>query len=227
MLGVWRPWTAAFSTKTISITGDATIKALPDEFVFNPAYEKKAETEKEALAAVNAVTAEVIKGLKGLGVADKDIATSSNAGSGYYPFRWDDTTKTGHAQVTITIHDKNLATQVQDYLLTTNLTGSASPQSSFSESRRKDLEAQARTKAIADAKSKADQAASELGLRVGKAQSINLSGGYGGTIPMMANDSSAGGKPMIAKSEVAPVPSQVYTGQNEISASVSIVYALR
>ncbi len=226
MLGFWQPWSAAASAKTISVSGTASIKALPDQYVFSPTYEAKGATEKEALASATNQTTTITVALKALGVPDKDIATASSATGNYYPYwKWNAGSKTATTSLTVTVDNKDLAEKVQTYLLTTDLTGSASPQASFSETRRKALEAEARTKAIDDAKAKATQIATELGVHVGKAQSVDTNNGYGEIMPLasgkaVAQDANGGG-PVTAP---APV---IYTGQNDISASVAIVYALR
>ncbi len=42
MLMSWRPWSAANSTdRSITVTGNATLKSAPDEYVFYPTYEFK------------------------------------------------------------------------------------------------------------------------------------------------------------------------------------------
>ena len=80
------------------------------------------------------------------------------------------------------------------------------------------LQAEAREKAIADAKKKADELKDQLGVRLGRivtfSENIN-----GGIIPMMyAKDSGMGGG---ASTGALPA------GQNEIVANVTITYQIR
>ena len=40
MLAIWRPWSSGptDASRTITVTGDSTLKAAPDEYVFSPQY---------------------------------------------------------------------------------------------------------------------------------------------------------------------------------------------
>jgi uncharacterized protein YggE len=75
--------------------------------------------------------------------------------------------------LTIKVSDKELSQKVQDYLVTTSPFGQVTPYASFSDEKRKSVESSVRSKAIADAKSNAEQTASELGLKVSKVVSIS------------------------------------------------------
>ena len=45
MLALWQPWLGlGQSNRTISVTGQGTLLIEPDQFVFNPTYQKTAET---------------------------------------------------------------------------------------------------------------------------------------------------------------------------------------
>ncbi len=83
------------------------------------------------------------------------------------------------------------------------------------------VQAEARGKAIADAREKAEVLARQLGVRLGKV--IAFSEGGGG-YPMMYSSYAKGGATMDAA--VAPVP-QLPVGENETNASVSVTYEIR
>ena len=90
----------------------------------------------------------------------------------------------------------------------------------FSEKKRKELEEQVRTKAIDDAKAKAEKTASQLGSKVGKA--INVSDGAGYGMPIAYGSVGT----MEARLDTsASVP--VQEGQDKFRYSVSVENELK
>ncbi len=76
--------------------------------------------------------------------------------------------------LTVTVRDdKDLAQEVQDYLVTTSPSGSITPQVSFSSAKQKVLETEARNKALKDAKSKAEASVKELGAKLGRVITVS------------------------------------------------------
>src|SRR5664279_2907824 len=118
MIALWRPWTPQISasSRTISVTGDATLKADPDEYVFSPSYEFKNADKTAALSALNAKQTEVVAGLKKLGVADNKIKADSNGYNNAYYFDESSNTYDYTLNLTVTLNDKALTQKVQDYL---------------------------------------------------------------------------------------------------------------
>jgi uncharacterized protein len=223
MLMSWRPWNGLNSNdRTISVTGNATLKAVPDEYVFYPAYSFTNADKAAALAEMTKKSDEVVAKLKELGVADEKIKTNSNGYDKpvYYaePVT-EDLTYT--LQIVVTINDKDLAQKIQDYLLTTVPTGSVSPQPTFSETKRKELQDKARDEATKDARKKADQSADNLGFRVGEIKSISDGAGFDQPMPMDTM-SYGGSLEVSASSRMAIQP-----GESELSYSVSVVYYIK
>jgi uncharacterized protein YggE len=120
-------------------------------------------------------------------------------------------------QLTVTVNSRETAQKVQDYLINTGPTGSISPYPTFSDTKRKELESQARDEATKDARAKADQLAKNLGFSVGKVKSIEDQSGFGDIIPLDATiqpDSAS-------RSSLAVQP-----GENEITYTVRVIYYL-
>ncbi len=92
----------------------------------------------------------------------------------------------------------------------------------FSIDNEENLQAEARKKAIDDAKAKAEALADDLGVKLGRVANFSEGGRYGGPIyygkEMMAVDSSTGS---------APAPANIPKGENTISSDVTITYELR
>jgi uncharacterized protein YggE len=129
---------------------------------------------------------------------------------------------TYNLQLTVTLTNKDLVQKVQDYLVATLPTGGVSPQAGFSDSKRKQLESNARDEATKDARSKADQSAKNLGFRVGKVKSVDDGSGFGGMPYATSKAESA------VALDIAASPSlSVQPGENELSYSVTVVYTIR
>lgn len=221
MLFVWKPWTnSGTSDRTIEVTGESKISAVPDEYGFYPSYEFKNADKTMALADLTKKSDEVTAKLKDLGVKDNKIKTNS---SGYdFPVYYDtgrDATYT--LQFTIFVDNKELAQKIQDYLVTTVPIGSVSPQANFSDSKRKELESKGRDAAAKEARAKADQSGKNLGFKVGKVKSLNdssnLNGGCGFSGLCAASS--------LDSVKASDTPSlTVQPGENELSYSVTVVY---
>ncbi len=220
MLFMWKPWaTSTVDDETISVTGEATIKAAPDEFVFYPIYQFENSDKTAALNALTKKSEEVVAKLKELGVPENKIKTNS---SGYDagPLKMPENGSTYSLQLTATVDNQELAQKVQDYLLTTQPTGSVSPTPTFSEGKRKELEAQARELATKDARAKADATAKNLGFKVGKVKSVS-DGSSAWTM------SRGGGDTAISSKPAAEPSLSLNPGENELPYSISVVYYLR
>lgn len=222
MLLVWKPWSGGPATdRTIKVTGEATLKSEPDEFIFYPTYQFKNANPDAALAEMTQKSEELIAGLKHLGVADKQIKSNASGSEEglYYPLRGDDTTY--NLQLTVTANSRQQAQKVQDYLLTTSPTGSVTPSATFSESKRKSLENQARSKATQDARAKAEQSAEDLDARLGKVKSVTDGAGFGGIIPLAADSKARGAE------AVMPTQLTVQPGENELTYTVTAEFYLK
>lgn len=227
MLAAWRPWSTTTPTgadaRTVKVTGEATIKAEPDEFVFYPTYTLKAADRDKALQAMTAKSDDVIAGLKKLGITDKQIKTNADSyDRDYYkPMGPDSTEPSYTVQLTITAGSRDLAQKVQDYLSGTQPTGTISPSANFSTAKRKELESKARDEATKDARAKADQSARNLGFEVGKVKTVSDGSGFGDPMPLMGRGSATMDAAMPEK-RLAVQP-----GENELSYSVTVEYFVK
>lgn len=213
---IWStPWSEGGEVRKISVSGLGTVKASPDSFVFSPTYEETGTDTSALLASMTAKANEVTDKLMELGVAEEDIALQSSA----YNQKWLDTgdDQTVSFYLTISVDDKELSQKVQDYLLTTNPAGAISPFPTFSDAKQKDLEKQAREKAIADARSKAETIAEETGVRVGKVITID-EGSYGGDVVTLESRSG------VSDSSLS-LP--ILTGKQEVTVSVTVSFEIK
>ena len=225
-LALWRPWTSAASSynRTIEVSGEATLKAAPDEYTFNPNYQFDTETKAAALADLTKKSNEVIAGLKQLGIKDSMIKTDSNGNENPSFPEFGSSKVSYNLQLTITVDDESLVQKVQDYLVTTSPTGSVSPNATFSEKTRKSLERKGRTAATADARKKADQSAQELDFEVQKVKSISDTGhNTPGIYPVTKQDIAED----AATTQISQPSIGVQSGQNELTYVVTVVYYIK
>jgi len=115
-----------------------------------------------------------------------------------------------------------MSQKVQDYLLTTKPSGQVSPQGSFSDAKRKELEDKAREQANKDARTKAEKSAKSLGYRLGRVKSVEDGAGFGGPIML---EGRAGG---ISASDGDNIKMlKVQPGENDFNYTVTVVYFVR
>jgi len=220
MLALWRPWQGTTSEdQTIQVTGETTVTAVPDEFVFYPTYQFESSDKAAALDELSKKSEEVTAKLKELGVPENKIKTNS---SGYDTvlLETDGAQKATYSlQLTATVDSEELAQKVQDYLVTTGPTGSVSPQPTFSEEKQRELEAEARDKATADARAKAEQSAQNLGFKLGKVKTVS----DGDTYWAVPFESRA----MTTDLATSSGNLGLYPGENELPYSVTVTYYIR
>ena len=231
MLALWQPWLGlGQSNRTISVTGQGTLLIEPDQFVFNPTYQKTAETQEQAQQQVTEQGNAIVATLKEMGVASQDIKTNVATNQNYYrpvePVAPDvKPTESGYIAtytLTVTIRDKDQAQQVLDYLATTSPLYSLTPQSTLTTESRQKYELEARKKALVHAKQQAETSAAELQATVGKALKVSDLQQTGGVIPLLERDVTT--TPASDSGSSAPT---LQTGQQEVSFILNVEYELK
>jgi len=219
---VWsQPWSNSSlgEVRKITVRGEATLQASPDEFVFYP-YLEKSGTDRTAIRDELTQQANiVVDQLKKIGVEENKIMLDASSYDNWY---WQEGEE-GNMQVslTITLNDKDKSQEVQNYLLTLeNLKGQISPQANFSQSKQKELEKQATAQATEDATTKAEQQAKLLGakigdvLEVGQTTSMDFPVSYSSRAETLEADLSASSLPVLP-------------GENDYRVDINVTYELR
>lgn len=209
---------------TISVNGTAKMSVKPDIARMNVGVvstgKTVAETQKQNTDKMNAVTAAI----KGFGVKDDDIQTSNY--SIYPQYDWTDGRQIlrGYQvsqNVAIKIRDLDkigdILSKVGD--LGSNQIGGIS----FEVDDTVALQKQARDKAIADAKDKAQVLAKSLGMQLGKVVSFSEDSGYEPR-PMMYNSYEK--VTLDSAGSAAPSP-DVQSGSLDVSKTVSITFEIK
>ncbi len=231
MLIAWKPWQAQHTSRKITSNGQVTLKAVPDEYVLNPYFELPASDRAKANQDVAKLQGDINAQLKKLGVAEEQVSSSTNAYDKYdYAQPASAGTNTIQLSYIIKLAKKEVAQSVQDYLITLNPKGQLSPQASFSQQKSKELESEARQKAIDDARAKAQKTADQLGAKLGKVVSVSDGGSSsigcsGSTVcPMIAADKA------IESGSTMSAPAMgiaVQPGQNDYAFSVQVEFEIK
>lgn len=231
------------ATNTINVSGHGEIFATPDIATFTYSVVSNKPTVAEAQADATTKSNAITSYLKSAGVDAKDIQTS---GYSIYP-QYDYQTavcptmapgsvnssaiycppgkqvlKGYEARQTTTIKVRDL-TKAGDLLTGVGSKGATELSGlQFTFDQPDAPQNQARDKAIADAKSKADTLARQLGVTLVRVVSFNESGNY--PRPMYYAKDTAMGMGGVSSAPAAP---EISAGQNQVTSDVNVTYEIR
>ncbi len=208
--------------RLISVSGLGEVKTRPDMAIITTGVVTEAPSAQDALTKNNAAMAAVIAALKNAGVAEDDIQTSNFSVSPQYPPYQPNQTTTPRVsgyqvsnQVTASVKDLAKLGTTLDALVragSNQINGIM-----FDVQDPKKVLNEARKKAVAEAKAKAELYAEAAGVSVGRVLQITESGGVVPPQPVMMR---------AYKAEAADaVP--VAPGQQTLTASVSVTFELQ
>ena len=225
------------ATNTINVSGEGEVFAVPDTAEFSISVDEKAKDVATAQTAATKKNNDIIAYLKGQGIDQKDIQTADYSVNPTYEYQNASCPASSSGAVVYCPPGKQvlagyevmqtLSVKVRDTAKAgTILSGVGSLGASnvsglsFTVADQDLLDAQARDKAISDAKTKAEALAKSLGVSLGRVVSFNENGNY----PVYAKATysmAADGRGGAAPSPELPV------GQNKITSNVSITYEIK
>ncbi|MEK7105031.1 MAG: SIMPL domain-containing protein [Patescibacteria group bacterium] len=222
---------------TITFSGHGEVSAVPDIANVYFTISKDSKTVKEAQALVAEIEKKSLDFLKENNVLEKDIKTSNASFYPKYEYKYDTkitmpctqyncpptpgknviTGYTASESITVKVRNTDDVGKIMQGLGTLGVSDLNGP--NFAIDNEDGLKAEARKKAIDNAKEKAEVLAKDLGVRLGKITSFNESDNY--PRPMYTKT--------IMESAVsgAPAPAEIPKGENTISSDVSITYEIR
>lgn len=221
-------------SNTINVSGYGEAFGAPDiaTFDFSVSIEKStvAAAQAEATAKINAIT----QYLKDGGIDAKDIRTSDYSVNPQYDYMTASCSSNGYCPggkqvlrgyqvrqtTTVKVRDTAKAGDLLSGVGEKGATEVSGLQFTFDDPNK--LQDESRGKAIADAKTKADQLAKQLGVRIVRVVSFSEGGG-GYPSPMYAREVSYD---MGAAGSKAVAP-EISIGQNKVSSTVSVTYEIR
>lgn len=201
----------------ITVSGEATISVAPDRAEIEAGVTSDAKTAREASDANNAAMGKLLLALKAANIDEKDIQTSRlSLQPQYAPNRPGPSPVVGYQasnRVTIRLHDIPKVASTIDILVgagATNIGGIG-----FSVSNASKLLDDAREKAVADARRKAEIYAKAAGVTLGAPVDISEQGAPG---PMPFRKMAAG---------MAVSPTPVAQGEETLQVTVSVSWAIK
>jgi uncharacterized protein YggE len=211
--GVLRPGSASSTATTdsrgITVTGNGTVKTVPDRAAFSFGVHTESATAAAALGANGALMTKVIDAIEKAGVAKADIQTQQVSLS---PQQSADGKRiTGYAadnSVAVTLRDLGSAGLVVDAAVAAGANEVSGPDLTSSD--QDALYRQALKNAMADAKSKAEAIASAGGVSLGAVSTV-VEGGTATPLPGVESSKAA--------TPISP-------GTEQITASVTVTYAI-
>ena len=210
---------SAETPNTISVSGEGLVTATSDIAKVDIGTSTDAQTVAEAQVKNSAIMNSVIGAIKRLGVDEKDIKTKNY---NIYPkYDWQNG-KNNVVGYTVT---QSLGLVIRDTKKTSDILKAAGESGanqigslSFEIDGPEKLKAEARTKAIQNAKEKAEALVDSLGVKLGRV--IAFSESSGGGIIYEGFGLSKG-----VDSMSAPAP-EIQTGENEIRSNVTVLYEI-
>ncbi|WP_315757128.1 MULTISPECIES: SIMPL domain-containing protein [unclassified Bradyrhizobium] len=205
-------------TPAITVSGEASVSAPPDLAQIDAGVASDAKTAREAAEANNAAMAKVLQALKQAGIADKDYQTSRlSLQPQYAQNRPAQPAVTGYRasnRVTIKVRDVAKVASVIDTLVAAGANDVGNIYFSVAEPSK--LLDQAREKAVADARRKAEIYAKAAGVTLGQ--------------PLSISEDGAPAPVFRAKTLAAPMagaPTPVAQGEEALSITVNVTWAIK
>jgi uncharacterized protein len=205
-------------TDTFAVSGEGKVEAKPDIATVMVGITTQGNTVQAAQDQMNTTISKVSAAIKKLGVADGDIQTQNYSINPNMDFQ------TGTQKITGYSASTNLLIKVQKLDTVNQIIDSATQNGAnqvgnvtFDVKDKQKLEDQAREKAVADAKNKAQQASRTAGFQLGRIITYTESNGIdGGPRPMM----------MQTADSAKNAPTSVEPGSSEIKIIVNLGYEI-
>lgn len=204
---------------TFDVTGEGKVNVSPDIANVSAGIRAQAQTVKAAQGQINTVVSKVTDAIKGLGIEAKDIKTAN------YNINPDIDYSTGSQKVVGYTATTTLSIKVRDLDKVNGVIDAATAAGAneingigFDVDDKSKAENEAREKAVADARQKAEDAAKIAGFKLGRI--INYSenfGGYPGPVPFRMSAE-------VVKD--AATPTQVEPGSSEIVVNVTLSFEI-
>jgi uncharacterized protein len=210
--------TPADFPSAVSVTGEASISVPPDIAFVDAGVATDAKSAREASDANNVAMGKVMAALKGANIDSRDIQTSRlSLQPQYAPNRSGPSPIVGYRasnRVTVRIHDVTKVANVIDTLVGAGANDIGNV--NFEVSQASKLLDDAREKAVADARRKAEIYARAAGVTLGAPLSISEEGA-----PQPAF------RAKMAMPMAAAAPTPIAQGEETLSVSVSVTWAIK
>jgi uncharacterized protein YggE len=206
----------------ISVTGEGKVSGKPDVAKLSLGVTSEADTVQSARDKAATALDAIVKALKNVGVADKDIQTQQLNIQPQYDYNNGNQRLRGFQVVnvlSVTLRDINKTSQAVDDAVRAGGNETTIQGLAFTIDNPADLKQQAREQAVADARAKAETLAKTAGVSLGAAMNISENS----VTPVYYDARSAAG---IAAPDTAP-STPIQPGQLDVTVDVSITWAIK
>ena len=210
--------------RVINVSGQGEATAAPDVAYVSLGISTSGGDLQEAVDEANGIMEDIQSAVTELGIEEKDMRTQN-----FNVWMEEPRDEQGNVSgqpiyhvdnmLRVTVHEIGKAGDVIGAGL--NAGANEIRGLSFGIEDTSELEAEARTAAIADAKDRAEQLADGLGVTLGAPYVVNDS--YGGGMPVVREAYGMGGDVMMDSAMIAPTISE---GEMTVSVSVSVAYSI-
>src|SRR5437764_11677003 len=210
--------TIAGSRLDISATGEVT--RVPDIAIISAGVVSRSATATGALQDAADRMQRVLAALKRAGVEDRDVQTSNSSLNPEYRYVENQppqlTGYTASNQLTIRFRDIRNSGKILDALVSQGANQINGP--SLTIDKPEAALDEARARAVAAGRARAELYARSLGMRIVRVVSVSESGGYAAPPPM----------PMYARAEVAQAPdTNIVPGEHKLQATLAMTFELQ
>ncbi len=203
-------------TDLFSVTGEGKVTVVPDTGIVDVGIISQKPTVKAAQTEVNTVINKISENLKGLGIKEKDIKTTNYSVNPQYDYTSPQNKIVAYSVNTsllITIRELDKINDVIDIATKNGANTVGDVQLIVENSKRKELENDARNLAIKEAKAKAESLSKMSGMTLGKI--VNIQEGSNRIYP----------QPMMLKVENSNT--QIQPGSTDIISNITLFYETR
>ncbi len=200
----------------VHVTGKGVVKVVPDQVSITVRIEHSGTNALSVKQSNDATVKEVLDFLKRTKIKSKHIQTDFIRLSKNYEYNTKTYNYVANQAITILLDDLSMYEQVMNGLLSSGV--NRIDQVSFGSSKLEQLQAEARTKAMQDAKQKATEYAAALNQTIGSAVTITENNAYSGPQPL--------GRKM-ALATTADSGSAMAPGELEVQVEVQVSFVLQ
>jgi uncharacterized protein YggE len=201
--------------RSISVSGTASTSVIPDTATMSIGVITQAATAKEASEENGASMNAVISALKNLGLLDKEIQTSSISIQPVYNYTRDVPVIVGYSasnNVLVTTRNLDRLSDIMDKSIASGANQVSGISFMVSEEKQRQIFGELLSAAVNDAKSRADDLAKSLNVKIASVKTSSISEGAQ-MFPVMA-----------ALAEKAATPIQ--PGESKVTLSVQVTYVI-
>src|SRR3989344_5161136 len=236
LLAEWKSYRMLSGYNTITLSGHGEVSAVPDIANVYFTIRKDGKTVKEAQEAVATIEKASLDFLKANNVEEKDIKTVNASFNPKYEYQYDAkmlmpcnewgcpprpgkdviSGYEAYENITVKIRNTDDVGKIMQGLGSLGVSDLSGP--NFAIDDEDALKAEARKKAIEDAREKAKVLTKDLGVRLGKITSFSENGNY----PYYSYD-----KTMMSAGGAGVLPAEIPKGENTITSDVTITYEIR